>query len=132
VLAAFLSSFLLRLQALHPPPLLTLLHNLQKRLKILTVKRQCSYLVEMAKTISDVVKELVGFIGEVSAIIHYFSDIVIIISVYNIIFEHGGVVAIAIWVLMALISAVIAELLRSRLPTPLRTVFRRKSIGQTP
>jgi hypothetical protein len=86
----------------------------------------------MAKTISDVVKELVGFIGEVSAIIHYFSDIVIIISVYNIIFEHGGVVAIAIWVLMALISAVIAELLRSRLPTPLRTVFRRKSIGQTP
>lgn len=86
----------------------------------------------MAKTISDVARELVGFIREASAIVHYFSDIVMLISIYNIIFEHGSAGAIAIWVLMALISAVIAELLRSRLPTPLRIVLRRKSIESKP
>jgi uncharacterized membrane protein len=82
----------------------------------------------MSQTISDVIKELVAFIREASAIIHYFSDIVVIISVYNIIFEQGDAVAIIVWVITALISAFIAELLKSHLPTPLRIVFRRKNI----
>jgi len=82
----------------------------------------------MAETISDVIKELIGFIREASAIIHYFSDVMVVISVYNIIFEHGAVGAVVIWLIIGLISAVIAELLKSRLPTPLRLVFRRKSI----
>jgi hypothetical protein len=82
----------------------------------------------MAETISDVIKELIGFIREASAIIHYFSDVMVVISVYNIIFEHGAVGAVVIWLIMGLISAVIAELLKSRLPTPLRLFFRRKSI----
>jgi hypothetical protein len=81
-------------------------------------------LVRMA----DVITELIGFIRETSAIVHYFSDIVVVILVYNVIFEHGDAGTIIIWVLTALISAVIAELLKSRLPTPLRIVFRRKSI----
>jgi len=82
----------------------------------------------MAVTLSAVVKELIGFIGEASAIIHYFSDVVVVISIYNIIFEHGAVTTIIIWVIIALISAFIAELLKSKLPTPLRIIFRRKTI----
>lgn len=82
----------------------------------------------MAVTLSTVVKELIGFIGEASAIIHYFSDVVVVISIYNIIFEHGAVTTIIIWVIIALISAFIAELLKSKLPTPLRIIFRRKTI----
>ena len=62
----------------------------------------------MAVTLSAVVKELIGFIGEASAIIHYFSDVVVVISIYNIIFEHGAVTTIIIWVIIALISAFIA------------------------
>jgi hypothetical protein len=77
---------------------------------------------------ADVITELIGFIREASAIVHYFSDIIVIISVYNVIFEQGDAVTIIVWVLTALIAAVIAELFKSRLPTPLRLVFRRKSI----
>ena len=82
----------------------------------------------MAETISAVIKELIKFVGEASAIIHYFSDIVVVISVYNIIFEHGTVSPVIIWLIIAAISAAIAELLKSRLPTPLRIAFRRKCI----
>jgi hypothetical protein len=85
-------------------------------------------LVKVAETISDVIKELIGFIREASAIVHYFSDLMVIISVYNIIFEHGSVGVVIIWLITALISAVIAELLKSRLPTPLRIVLRRRVI----
>jgi hypothetical protein len=77
---------------------------------------------------ADVITEVIGFIREASAIVHYFSDIIVIISVYNVIFEQGDAVTIIVWVLTALIAAVIAELFKSRLPTPLRLVFRRKSI----
>jgi len=79
----------------------------------------------VAETISDVTKELLAFIREASAIVHYFSDLMAIIAVYNIIFEHGSVSAVIIWLITALISSVIAELLKSRLPTPLRIVLRR-------
>jgi hypothetical protein len=82
----------------------------------------------MADTLSAVIKELIGFIGGASAIIHYFSDVVVVISIYNIIFENGAVVTVIIWVIIGLISAFIAELLKSKLPTPLRIVFRRKII----
>jgi hypothetical protein len=82
----------------------------------------------MAGSFSKVIKELVEFVREASAITHYFSDIVIVISVYNIIFEQIEAGTIIIWVIIALITAVIAELLKSHIPTPLRIVFRRKSI----
>ena len=82
----------------------------------------------MAGTLSEVIKELIEFIREASAIIHYFSDVVVIISIYNIIFEQGTGVMVIIWVITALISAFIAELLKAHIPTPLRIVFRRKSI----
>jgi hypothetical protein len=85
-------------------------------------------LIKVAETISDVIKELVGFIREASAIVHYFSDLMAVISVYNMIFEHGSVGAVIIWLITALISGVIAELLKSRLPTPLRIVLRRRGI----
>ena len=82
----------------------------------------------MTDTLSTVIKELIGFIGEASAIIHYFSDVVVVISIYNIIFENGAVVTVIIWVIIGLISAFIAELLKSKLPTPLRIIFQRKTI----
>jgi hypothetical protein len=82
----------------------------------------------VAETISNVAKKLLAFIRDASAIVHYFSDITLIISVYNIIFESGPVGAVIIWLIAALISGVTAELLKSRLPTPLRIVLRRKTV----
>jgi hypothetical protein len=81
----------------------------------------------MATSASDAIRELAGFIRESAAIIHYFSDIVIVITIYNVIFEHGNAQTIILWLLIALISAVIAELLKSRLPTPLRIVLQRRN-----
>ena len=80
----------------------------------------------MAKKSSDVITELLGFIRESSAIIHYFSDVVAAISLYNVIFENSAVATIIIWVIAALISGVIAELLKSHLPTPLRIIFAKR------
>jgi hypothetical protein len=81
----------------------------------------------MVTSASDAIRELVGFIRESAAIIHYFSDIVIVITLYNAIFEHGDAVAIILWLIIALISAVIAELLKSKLPTPLRRILQRRN-----
>lgn len=80
----------------------------------------------MAKKSSGVITELIGFIRESSAIIHYFSDIVAAIALYNVIFENSAVAMFIIWVIAALISGVIAELLKSHLPTPLRIIFARR------
>jgi hypothetical protein len=80
----------------------------------------------MAENSSNVIKELVGFIRESFAILHYFSDIVAAISLYNLIFENSAVTAVIIWVIAALIFGVIAELLKSHLPTPLRVIFEKR------
>ena len=81
----------------------------------------------MNASASDVMHELVGFIRESSAIIHYFCDIVMVITLYNAIFEHGDAGEIILWLLIALISAAVAELLKSRLPTPLRILLQRRN-----
>jgi len=75
--------------------------------------------------LSGVIEEIVKFIRESSAIIHYFSDIMVATSFYNLVFEQGAVGTIIIWLVTALISSVIAELLKSHLPTPLRLVLHR-------
>lgn len=80
----------------------------------------------MAETNSDLKKELVGFIREATAIIHYFSDIIVVISLHNVIFENTALASVIIWLMVALITAVIAEFLKSRLPTPLRIIRRNK------
>ena len=80
----------------------------------------------MAEKSSDVTTKLLGFIRESSAIIHYFSDIVATISLYNVIFENSAVAMVIIWIIAALISGVLAELLKSHLPTPLRIIFVRR------
>jgi hypothetical protein len=81
----------------------------------------------MAEKLSNITKELIKFIGEASAIVHYFSDLMTIISIYSTVFENSSVGAVVIWLVTALISAIIAELLKSRLPTPMRIVLRRIS-----
>jgi hypothetical protein len=81
----------------------------------------------MAENFSDIMKELIRFMGEASAIIHYFSDLMAIISIYSAVFENSSVGAVVIWFVTALISAIIAELLKSRLPTPMRIVLQRIS-----
>ena len=80
----------------------------------------------MASMFSDLMKEIVGLIREFSAIIHYFSDFMAAILIYNLIFENGTVGIVLIWLVIGLISAVIAELLKSKLPTPLRIILSRK------
>ena len=81
----------------------------------------------MAVCLSGVTKELVRFIKEFFAILHYFSDFVAAILVYNLIFEYANFGTILMWLVIALISAVIAELLKSKLPTPLRLILKRNS-----
>jgi hypothetical protein len=80
----------------------------------------------MADSVSNMIKELIGFIREVLAIMHYFSDLMAVISLHNMIFDHGVVGTIIIWVITALISGVIAELLKSHIPTPLRIILHRR------
>jgi len=70
-------------------------------------------------------KELFSFIREAFAIIHYFSDLMAIISLYNMLFEEGTGGTVIIWVIALIISGVIAELLKSHLPTPLRIILHR-------
>ena len=77
----------------------------------------------MTDSISNMIKELIGFIREAFAIIHYFSDLMVIISLYNMLFDQGAGGTIIIWLITSLISGVIAELLKSHLPTPLRMIL---------
>jgi hypothetical protein len=79
----------------------------------------------MARNLSNITKELMGFIGNASAIVHYFSDLMTILSLYSAIFENSSAGAIIIWLVAALVSATIAELLKSPLPTPMRIVLRK-------
>jgi hypothetical protein len=65
-------------------------------------------------------KEIVGYIREASAIIHYFSILGIILSIYSLIYGQDTVGAIIIWLIVMLLSSGIAELLKSKLPTLLR------------
>jgi hypothetical protein len=80
----------------------------------------------MSAVLSDLVKEIAGLIREFFAILHYFSDFMAVILIYNLIFENGTVGIVLIWLVIGLISAVIAELLKSKLPTPLRIILNRK------
>ena len=80
----------------------------------------------MPKTSSDGIKEIIGFVRESSAIIHYFSDLMVVISVYNLIFEFSSVGMVIVWLIIALISGIVAEILKSTLPTLLRLIFRKK------
>ena len=81
----------------------------------------------MPKTISDVINGIISFVRESSAIIHYFSDLMVIISAYNLIFEHGSVGMTIVWLIIALTSGMVAELLKSSLPTPLRIILRKRA-----
>jgi hypothetical protein len=80
----------------------------------------------MSTLLSDLIKEIAGLIREFFAILHYFSDIMAAILIYNLIFESGAAGLIFIWLVIGLISAVLAELLKSKLPTPLRILVSRK------
>jgi hypothetical protein len=75
--------------------------------------------------VSGLMREFIGFIGEFFAVIHCFSDFMVAILVYNLIFESGAVGLVLVWLVVGLISAVIAELLKSKLPTLLRLILRR-------
>jgi hypothetical protein len=69
---------------------------------------------------SNWIKGLVGYIREASAVIHYFSILGIILSIYSLFYGQDTVGAIIVWLMVMLVSSVIAELLKSRLPTLLR------------
>ena len=65
-------------------------------------------------------KEVVGYIREASAIIHYFSILEIILSIYSLIYGEDNTGAIIGWLIVMVVSSCIAELLKSKLPTLLR------------
>lgn len=81
----------------------------------------------MIKFLSNSIENLIEFIRESSAIVHYFSLIMLTVSLYKIIVEDCEVAKIILWLIIALISAGIAEGLKSHLPTLLRIVLRRRS-----
>ena len=72
-------------------------------------------------------KGIVEYIREASAIIHYFSILGIILSIYSLIYGETTLGAIIIWIILMLFSSGIAELLKSKLPTIFRIV-RAKSV----
>ena len=65
-------------------------------------------------------KGIVTYIREASAVIHYFSILEVILSIYSLIFGQDTVGAIIVWLMVMLLSSSIAELLKSKLPTLLR------------
>ena len=69
---------------------------------------------------SNWTKGIVGYIREASAIIHYFSIMGIILSIYSLFYGQDTVGAIIVWLMIMLVSSAIAELLKSKLPTLLR------------
>lgn len=77
------------------------------------------------KSFSNVTRELVRFIEDSSEIMPYFSAIMLIISLHTIIFEQGEMATVMLWLTIALISAIIAEVLKSHLLAPLRIALRR-------
>lgn len=54
----------------------------------------------MAERLSYVMKEIIGFIRELFAILHYFSEVRAVISIYNLIFESGTLGIILIWLVI--------------------------------
>jgi VanZ family protein len=76
-------------------------------------------------------KEIIGYIREASAIIHYFSILGVILSIYDLIYGQDTVASIIIWLVVMLFSSVIAELLKSTLPTLLRIASANQKSGET-
>jgi len=74
----------------------------------------------------SLVKELAALFGEFFAILHYFSDFIVAVLIYGLFFENGVVGPVFVWFVVGLTSAVLAELLKSKLPTPLRIVLHRR------
>ena len=80
----------------------------------------------MADVLSGLVKELAGLFREFFAILHYFSDFMMAVLFYGLVFENSVVGPFFVWFVVGLISAVLAELFKSKLPTPLRLVLHRR------
>ena len=78
----------------------------------------------MEKT-SSWTEEIVRYIRNASAIIHYFSILALALSIYSLINGGDAVGAIILWLIVMLLSSGIAELLKSKLPTLLRIILRR-------
>jgi hypothetical protein len=78
----------------------------------------------MGKT-SSWTEEIVGYIRESSAVIHYFSILAFALSIYSLIYGRNAVGAIILWLIVMLLSSGIAELLKSKLPTLLRIILHR-------
>jgi hypothetical protein len=78
----------------------------------------------MGKT-SSWTEEIVGYIREASAIIHYFSFLAFALSIYSLIYGRDAAGAIILWLIVMMLSSGIAELLKSKLPTLLRIILHR-------
>jgi hypothetical protein len=80
--------------------------------------------IQMGKT-SSWTEEIIGYIRDASAIIHYFSILAFALSIYSLIYGQDAVGAIILWLIVMLLSSGIAELLKSKLPTLLRIILHR-------
>jgi hypothetical protein len=69
---------------------------------------------------SNWTKGVVSYNREASAIIHYFSILEVILSIYSLIYGQDTVGVIIVWLIVMLLSSSISELLKSKLPTLLR------------
>ena len=74
--------------------------------------------------VAFILRPIFALARELIAIWHYVSDIFVLVEILNIMSSHGPIEGLVIWLISSALSAFIAELLKSYLPTPLRILLR--------
>lgn len=82
----------------------------------------------MVERVSEIVNSAVSVMREIAAAWHYISDIMALLEILKLISAHGAIEGLVLWVVSSVVSASIAELLESILPTPLRILLRRLGV----
>lgn len=75
-----------------------------------------------------ILDEIFRVIKELVAIWHYISDILVIAEILQLVSEHGTIEGLVLWLVSSIVSGLLAELLQSLIPTPLRLILRRLGI----
>jgi hypothetical protein len=75
-----------------------------------------------------VLDEFLRVIREFVALWHWISDILAVTEILQLVSEHGVIGSLALWLVSSIVSGLLAELLQSLIPTPLRPILRRLGV----
>jgi hypothetical protein len=78
----------------------------------------------MKKMVAFILRPIFLLARELIAVWHYVSDIFALLEILNLMSSHGPIEGLVIWLISSALSAFLAELLKSYLPTPLRILLR--------